>query len=304
MYQYNYKPTNLSITNYGKMILWQVDVAAVPPVIYNDTNYNIGGVYLIAPSIHTFNGGKADAELLIYHMNTNYTKQLMVCIPIKASTKSTSESSTFFDLILGEVGQMAPAQGQQTYFNNATFTLNKFVPMAPYFSYTGSNVISTIFQEKCYGQAGVTNPTDIDYIVFHVDDAISMTTQALNILKRVTPSAASINLPSIAESQNPGGIHYNPNGPISENGPNEIYIDCRPTGDDGELLVTARQDTAITLDTATINKVLNAGFLKIIVGALLMIILWKITLKFVRGLAVNTARMSGGMSSVRRGLTK
>jgi hypothetical protein len=299
MYQFNYKPTTLSITNIGSMIMWNVDEVAVPPVIYNDTNYTIESVLLIAPSIHTFNGNKTDAELLLFHTNTNFTKKLMVCVPIKVSSTATSECSTFFDLILGEVSQTAPAQGQRTIFNNATFSLNKFIPRTPYFSYTGSNILARMPGS----QRGSAYTADIDYIVFHVDNAINMTTQALNILKRVAPLSNTLNISSISESQNPGGVFYNPNGPISDTGPNEIYIDCQPTGDDGELLVNVRQDTAVALDTAMLNKIMNSGFLKIIIGAFLMIVIWKITLKFIHGLAVNTSRLSGGskLSGIRGG---
>ena len=299
-YKFNYAPTTLSIWNVGMFIMWQVDEVATPPVIYNDENYNVAAAILVSPSIHTFSGKHADAELMIFHNNTRGTKKLMVCIPIKVSSTSTSASANFFDLVMGEISQTAPTKGQHTIFNNPTFSLNKFVPMAPYFSYTGNNLLQNIMylKDKCWSApngAGVRQPiaADIDYIVFHLDDAITISPQALKMLKKFTPFASEIKVPTIKESLNPGGLFYNPNGPITQND-SEIYIDCRPTGDDGEILVTARQDTGGLLDSAMLKEVWNYTFMKIIVGAVVMLLIWKISMKMINGIAANSARMSGG----------
>jgi hypothetical protein len=301
-YQFKYAPTTLSVWNVGCMIMWEVDEVAIPPVIYNDENYHVSLVLLVQPSIHTFNGKHADAELMIFHMNTRGTKKLMVCIPITQSSTSTSESSNFFDLIMGEISQTAPASGQHTIFNNATFSLSKFVPMKPYFAYTGANLLWNIpFQGKCYnipknfksGEPVEPLASDIDYIVFHLDDAINMSPQALAMLKQFTPTADQINIPTIDESLNPGGIFFNPNGPVPQNS-GEIYIDCKPTGDDGEILVTARQDSGGLLSNATLKRIWNYTFMKMIVGAIIMIILWKVSINIIDGIASNSARMSGG----------
>lgn len=304
-YQFKYAPTTLSIWNMGSMILWELDEVSIPPVIYNDENYNVAIVILVQPSIHTFNGKHADAELIIFHMNTRGTKKLMVCIPIVQSSTSTSDSSTFFDLVMGEISQTAPAYGQHTIFNNATFSLSKFVPMKPYFSYTGANFLWNFFDGKCYAIKSYNQTTqeysekseplasDMDYIVFHVDDAINMSPQALTMLKQFTPHSKEINIPTIEASLNPGGVFFNPNGPVPQSS-GEIYIDCQPTGADGELLVTARQDTGGLLDNQTLKKVWNYTFMKMIVGAILMLILWKVANNVINGIARNSARMSGG----------
>ena len=302
-YQFNYAPTTLSIWNAQMMMVMEVDDVATPPVVYNDENYIIEAALLVSPSIHTFNGKKADAELMIFHVSTNFAKKLMVCVPIKASSTSVSDSSTYFDLMMGEIRNTASAAGQHTIFHNATFSLNKFVPMAPYFSYTGANLLwNTIFGDKCYANnvnSGVPGApsrmepiaSDMDYIVFHIDDAISMSPQALNILRQVLPYP--INIPTIDESLNPGGLYFNPNGPIS-NSAAEIYIDCRPTGDDGEILVAAKQDSTSLLNNEMLKKLMNATFLKIIIGAVVMLFLWKTATKMINGIAANSARMSGG----------
>jgi hypothetical protein len=306
-YQFNYAPTSLSIWNADLTLFMEPEEVAIPPVIYNDENYNVEAVLLMAPSAHTFNGNKADAELIIVHMNVTFTKKLMVCIPIKVSSTSTTDATTYLDLIMNEVVQTAPSAGKRTTYTNPTFTLNKFVPMTPYFSYTGANLLwNPLFGGKCYGKkidpdqfgrGSRIEPVaaDVDYIVFHIDDAISMSPQALRGLRQVIPHPT--NIVSINASQNPGGLHYNPNGPIPKS-KGEIYIDCQPTGDDGEILVAARVDSSGLLDNEMLKKVLNFTFLKIIVGALAMLLIWKFAIKAINGIAANSARTAGGAKTV------
>jgi hypothetical protein len=284
----------------------ETDEVTMAPVIYNDEYYNVETVLLFSPSIHTYNGKRADAELVIFHMNTTWTKKLMVCVPIKQSSTSTSDSATFLDMIMLEIGQNAPSTGQHTTYNSPTFTLNKLIPMRPYYSYTGANLLwNPIFGGKCYG---VNQPADslgrpvepepfaaeIDYIVFHLDDAITMSPEALRTLQKVIPYPTQIQ--SIDQSYNPGGLYYNPNGPVPQS-TGEIYIDCQPTGDDGEILVAARMDSAGMLNNQMLKKIWNYTFMKIIVGALIMLMIWKLSMRAINGIASNSARMSGGGGS-------
>lgn len=320
-YKFKYAPTTLSIYNMGHFLYLETDLVSEPPVIYNDENYFVASVMLFQPSIHTFNGKQADAELQIFHINARGNKKLMVCVPIVQSSTSTSDSSTFFDLIIGEVAQTAPGLYQHTIFNNATFSLSKFIPMKPYFSYTGFNLLweiaGAMFPQyigaKCLAYkknksgnqvGGQCTPgvdcesfaSDVDFIVFHVEDAIKMSPQALNTFKNITPQGKDLKIPTIKASLNPTGLFFNPNGPVPQSS-GEIYIDCRPTGDDGEVLVTARQDTGGLIDTAILKKIWNYTFMKMIVGAILMIILWRVSIKVIDGIAASSTRMSGGGST-------
>ena len=302
-YQFNYTPTTLSIWNADLMLFMEADQVAVAPVIYNDEYYNVEAVLLMTPSIHTYNGKKADAELIIFHMNVTFTKKLMVCIPIKVSSTSTTDAAMYFDLIMTTVKETAPSVGRHTIFNNQTFSLNKFVPMAPYYSYTGANLLwNPLFRGKCYGmkkepdqygRGGGIEPIagEVDYIVFHIDDAITMSPTALKALRQVIPHPTYIR--SIDASENPGGLYYNPNGPIPQSN-GEIYIDCQPTGDDGEILVAARLDSAGMLNNQMLKKIWSFTFMKMLIGVIIMLLLWKLSLKAINGIAANSARMAGG----------
>ena len=292
-YQFNYAPTTLSIWNEGMFLCLGVDGVATPPVIYNDDNYNVITTFIVSPSIHTYNGQKTDAELIMWHMSTDNTKQLFVCVPIKASSTSTADSSIFLDLIMQEVTATAPADDQHTIYHNVTFSFNKFVPMAPYFSYSGDNLLlTTLLGGKCYKKDnGQDVSPEVDYLVYHTDDAITMSPQTLAALQKVIPKP--LNVPTVDESLNPGGLFYNPNGPINQSA-GEIYIDCQPTGSDGEILVAARLDGGGLLNNAMMKKIWNFTFMKIIIGAIVMLLIWKFSMKAINGIAANSARMAGG----------
>jgi hypothetical protein len=244
------------------MLGMYTDETATPPVIYNDNQYTIEVCVLLRPSMHTFAGKKADAELVIMHQKVNSQKYLLVCVPIKSSSTSTDDSAIFFDLIMTEVAQTAPANGQNTVFINNTFSLKSMVPMSPYYSYSGSHPFFT--SDYCpmieRFRSGYEPYMKMDFIVFHIDDAITMSPQALRTLKQVIPTR--LHIVSVPESRNPGGLFFNPNGPVPPVG-GEIYIDCRPTGADGEILVTARQDSGGLLNNATLKKIWNNTFMKI-----------------------------------------
>lgn len=264
-YSFAYGTTNLQVSNHGIYLVWQVDDTNTPPVIYNDDKYKVTYVILIKPSLHTYSGARADAELLIIHQNTSSTKQLYVCIPIMISSTATGEAVTFFDLILTEVGRTANNKGNTTVFNNPTFSLDKFVPMQPFFSYNGDG---------------------IDFVVFHKDNAINMSSEAMEMFKQVCPD--NFNIPTGTVS---GGLFYNASGPVPPNA-GEIYIDCQPTGDDGELLVNVKPESGGVLKNDMLKKLANYTLFKVFMGAIVMILIWKLASKTIKGIAESTKKIT------------
>ena len=289
-YQFSYAPSNLQIANNGTYLTLKFDKSNLPPVVYNDQNYSVYEGRLYSPSIHTYGTEKkkADAELLIVHTNNESTRNVIVSIPIKASSTTTAPCATLFDFILAEVHRTASSNGQQTIYNSPTFTLNKFVPTKPYFSYSGT--LPWTPQNGVY-----------DYVVFDMPDAITMSTSAYNMLTGNSPNGVSItsgvirphSILALDATANPRGIYYNPTGPTPPN-QGEIYIDCQPTGDDGEVLVAARVDSGGLLDNQTLKKAWDKSVVKLIVGVIVMLIIWKLATKFINGIAANSARMAGG----------
>lgn len=304
-YKFDYPTTNLQILNRGGYLLWKVDETNQAPVVYNDDFYTVKEARIYWKSLHAYtndsNTTYADAELVIDHVNTKNTKKLLVCIPITQSSTSTSDSAMFFDLIMTEISRTAPSMGQQTTYNKSTFSLDKFVPNKPFYSYNG-----TLPWPPSNGS--------YDYIVFEKENAITMSNLSYKLLQQIiTESEISAIDPKTVNAD----IFYNPNGPISPRG-GEIYIDCQPTGDDGEILVPAKLDSGGILDNELLKRIWNFTMVKIVVGAIVMIILWILAQKIIMGIAKNASRVDvggaarraakgdiqGALNTVEKGLTK
>lgn len=284
-YQFTYPQTTLQISNGGSYLLMTHDVVAIPPVNYNSANYNVAYGVLVQPSIHQYNGQKANAELVIWHSPaTGSGNALCVCVPIKSSSSSTAVSVSFFDMIMSTVSQTAASTGRNTIFNNTTFNFGRFVPMTPYYSYTGTNM----FQQGCKSNQGT-----MDYIVYHEENAITMSPQAFSTLQRVLPDPQPFGV-AMPASSNPGGIFFNPSGPIPPNQP-DIYIDCQPTGDDGEVLVPVKRDPGNLLANNPLKKLMDMNIIqqaiKVIIGLIIMIFLWKMMVKVVQGVTSNAVKV-------------
>jgi len=290
-YKFAYLPTNLEILNKGDHLVWKMDEANIPPVDYNDEKYSVKEARIYSPSVHTYGPEKnqADAELIIIHTNRRSTESMMVCIPIKSSSTTTAECATLFDFIFAEVKRTAATKGKQTNYKNYRFSLEKFVPRVPYYSYIGTLPWSP--RNGSYS-----------YVVFDIADAITMSDQSFMALtgkskKGLAPVSGVIyehSILTIPDVQNPDGLFFNPNGPVPAND-GEIYIDCQPTGSDGEVLVPAKMDSGGMLDNELLKKMWNYSMMKIIVGALVMVAIWRLAVKIIDGIASNSARMAGGM---------
>jgi carbonic anhydrase len=270
-YSFSYSPTNFQITNRGSYLSIKVADTNMPPVIYNDQNYNVKEVRLYHQSIHTYGTKRADAELLILHTSITGNSKLFVSVPIMKSGTTTAESASLFDFILSETQRTANNEGGQTIYTNPVLSLGKFVPMKPYYSYIGSLPYSPF-------------NGSYNYVVFHKNDAITMSPQGYKILQSINPTDNGI-----MTRPNNDGIFYNSSGPVPPN-KGEIYIDCRPTGDDGEVLVPAKTDSGGVLENEYIKKMMSSSLIKVVIGAVLMIIIWLATMKIINGIAANATK--------------
>jgi carbonic anhydrase len=271
-YSFKYTPTSLRITNQGSYLSFITEDANTPPVVYNDQNYRVKEVRLYMKSLHTWSGQQADAELIISHVNTTSTNKLLVCIPIVQSSTTTADSAMFFDFIMAETQRTATGKGQQTVYNNPTLTLGKFIPLKPYYSYNG-----TLPWSPCNGR--------YSYVVFLKQNAITMSPNAYNVLKKLIPTPNNIK----PTGKNVSNVFYNNKGPTPPN-VGEIYIDCQPTGDDGEVLVPAKPDSGGILDNELLQRIFNFTIIKLLVGVLVMIVIWKVAMKAINGIASHASK--------------
>ena len=81
-YSFNYSTSKFTATHGQEMLILTPDKANIPPVTYNTKKYNLENISIYAPSLHSFNGTIANAEILITHTPINGGSALIVCIPI------------------------------------------------------------------------------------------------------------------------------------------------------------------------------------------------------------------------------
>jgi hypothetical protein len=208
-YNFNYSDSNSTAQNYGSMLMLSYEKSNIPPVVYNNNKYNVGGIIITCPSIHTFDGNKVDAELIIEHIPIVSGKPMFVCIPIIKSGDSTT-SGNILKEVIDKVSSLAPGQNDSTNLNISGFNLQKIVPLKPYYSYTGID--------------GLTG----DIIVYDKTFAIPLSTNSLTSLTKI--------LQAFPITITGGHLFYNPLGP-NQNAPGsegDIYISCQPTGSSEE----------------------------------------------------------------------
>ena len=189
-------------------------------VTYSGKKYQVSDVKIYSPSLHKYNNISANGEVIIYHDNITGGKSLIVCIPIIQGTNE-NEASQIIKSIVDQTKSRADADDKQSRAIN--FNLNKFIPQNNYYTYTAT---------VPYASNGET----VHYIVFDTQDAIKLKEKDyIELLSGNTIIKNSIT-PSINRSITPG---YSKNFPIfgSSDAENDIYIDCQPTGSDGETLI-------------------------------------------------------------------
>jgi len=283
-YSYNYPTTNLLVSNRGDHLSFRTDPSKEAPVVFNANKYDVSEMRLYGPSLHTYGGKQTEAELIINHNNLSGNGSLLVCVPITIDN-SITKASSLFDTVISQVSKTATSAGQQTSVSLPTFTLNDIVPKKPYYFYKG-----TLPYSPCNG--------NYNYVVFHKDDAITLTLSSLMKLSKLI-SAQSYKTHNVK-----GGLFYNKSGPKihrANTGNDDIYIECKPTGADGSIIVT--KDTPLFGDTITkkmLNKVVGNKIMGILIGVALMFGLIKVASIVIDKISGNgsSSASTGGASTI------
>jgi carbonic anhydrase len=217
-------------------------------VMYNSVKYTPTELRLYRPSLHTFDGVHADAELMVLH--TGSSGGLMICLPI---TSNSDKNGSTGSVLLSEIIKNAPATGDSISVNLQDFNLNYIIPKSPYFSYIGSEPFD-----------GCTSSTIYNYIVFP-KQSIFINSSTLDEL------ADSINETEIPTHD--GDAFWNEKGTISNgfSGDGQIYIDCQPTGQEEDILY--KEDSS-AYKKVNMDWVYNV--VKYIIGFIICIIAWKL----------------------------
>lgn len=224
VFNFDYKITSVNVRNRGKYLLYTFD-DQTRPVKFNNHNYKVVSMRIYRPSLHTYNNKPAHAEILIIHNqqieNNNYNvstnNKLIVCVPIIEG----SNSESILDVLIKQTSTIANNKNNEiSSLYIPEFTLNTLVKNKPFYFYKG-----TLPYEPCGGS--------INYIVYDINNSLNIQNDSYKKLQKII---SKHNITSI--KNNGDNIFYNENGPNNNNLGNDIYIDCEPTGDNGEILIS------------------------------------------------------------------
>jgi carbonic anhydrase len=281
-YGFKYPQSGLNITNRGEYLSLKTDSSNSPPVTYNTNKYEVADMRLYQPSLHSYGGKKADAELIIVHNNVSTQGNLLVCVPILVGTSSSNaDSLSLFDTIISEVAKTANSPGTKTTVNIPTFSIGKFIPQKPYYSYNG-----TLPYSPCNGE--------YDYVVFSKDNdaSLDMSPTAYASLQQIITANGS------TTNNNKNGVFFNKNGPTTLSGPagkGDVYMECLPTGSEGETLVPMAKSSEQMFNAQAIKDIFkNNLVLQILTGIFIMLVLTKVGQWILNALTSEKVQ-SGGM---------
>jgi hypothetical protein len=220
-------------------------------VMFNMVPYTPTQILIFKPSIHTYDGQYAAAELVICHKGG--INGLYICVPIIVSqTMSSSAGST----ILEDIFKNAPTDVQPITLNIQDYNANYLIPKSSYFSYVGNTIP---INGHCLEN------TSAQYVVFHQRHGnMTITQNSLDNLGKL-----------IHDSYIPvydGKSFFNETGTKSNGfaGDGEIFMDCQPVGEDSEIVYQESTNTK----PQNLDWVYSVIY--VICGILLVILLSKI----------------------------
>ena len=248
-YMHQYKDSACSATYYPDHIKLSYDATTSAAVTFNNEGYNVREVNIYAPSVHMYNGSSADAEMLIIHDGAG--KKLIVSVPLVQSN-NTATSAKILDDIIGKFSSTVDKTktNDSQLINVQNYNMENFIPSSPYYFYMGGAPFS-----PCDGQ--------YNYVVF--DKTKSPVTIGSDTLKTLTGLIQPSGIKAVSRSD----YYYNSSGPNVKPGSggnkDEIYIECNPTGEDGEILYQTPSPMgseiggALSMDNLIHNPYLNVA---------------------------------------------
>lgn len=265
LYFYKYGNSSATISNEENYLSISYD--GTSDVLYNSSSYTPTKLLLFKPSIHTYNGARADAEVIAVHTSNSGKGDLYVSVPISTTGSSTLSSGgqIIEQIINNSPQQLSSVVGGST-VNITNYNLQFIIPQAPYYSYKGSSPLHFPPDEgSCI--------SNINFIVFNKSDTtIAISSSVMDKLG----SLISSNSPTLYAK---GTSFYNKTGTTSNGfgGDGQIYIDCQPTDDQGEILYQA-DESGSPIDEDKIENTTNQAielikqFAMIFIGFFIFII--------------------------------
>lgn len=269
-YSFKYNNSSCTVTNRTDYLSIHYDKASVPPVKYNSYGYDVNEVRIYTPSLHSFNGTKADGEIIISHNSSSGSKPLLVCVPFKKNGYINT-ASNIISKIIDTVSSNAPSDGVSTSVYIDNFNLNEFVPKKPFFSYS-----ATIPYQPCI--------QNVDFVVYTPADSIC------DISNEAYVKLVKIVKKNVYDIKKDVPFFYNKKGPINVSS-DEIYIDCQPVGQSEEQTVIEKNiNQTAEINWDSIKK--NPAF-QIFIGclfALIIIIIFSYFVSSVKSTNIDTPK--------------
>ena len=257
-YNYNYGISSCTATN--KNTYLSLSYEHTPnsnQAVFNNNKMIIEDVKIFKPSLHTYDGIKADAEIIISHRGS--PNPLLVCIPIISGT-TYNDGSDILEYIINECSAKIPNVNESTVVNINNYNLDKIVPKKPFYSYLGNIPYDTLCAQS-------------DYVVFETINGIQLSTETLNKLGNMISSSG-------IESVSSTTLFYNNKGPNSNSSDEDIYIDCKPVDENGEILISENKTVSSNSDSMNfsldIDEIMDSIFFKIFIGLIVALIIYKV----------------------------
>lgn len=213
-YSFEYNPTSsCSAENMGDYI--KITTDGPNNLSFNMIPMSVVDVRLYQPSLHSFNGDQADAELIIQH-STDIGGNVLVCRPIRESD-DLGASNDFFAKFIPHV-PLSIADGPAS-INVMNWSLNDIIPQgAAYYYYLGP-----FPYPPCTSNAGGNS-----IVVFDSNSAGNMTTTDMERLRSLITASEPLAIPQTPATD----LLYNKSGATHPLGSStdlyDIYMDCSP----------------------------------------------------------------------------
>lgn len=226
-FDYN-NSTNFKVENKnGSYLLIEYERSSNPNVTLSSTKYTASELRLYVPSIHTYDGKRANAELLINH-NGNNNKHLIISVPIVNKGFVSNSGNDLAKIVQDMASKRLNNFIDPLTITNYSLNLNDIVPEKPFFFYEGCNNSTNLFTNTNVKIIAFNNTSDSNSSgAIYVDD---------NFIKNLTALLTIPNNISTVKASK-YELFYNANGPSNSKKDN-IYIDCQPTNEEGEIYVS------------------------------------------------------------------
>lgn len=248
-YMHQYKDSACTATYFPDHIKLSYDATTSAAVTFNNEGYNVREINIYAPSIHMYNGSSADAEMLIIHDGAG--KKLIVSIPLVQSNSTTKSAKILDDIITNFSSTVDKTKTNDSQLINVqNYNMENFIPNSPYYFYMGGAPFS-----PCDGQ--------YSFVVF--DKTKSPVTIGSNTLTTLTGLIQPSGITAVSRSD----YYYNSSGPNVKPGSgnqDEIYIECNPTGEDGEILYQTPPMSSVNLGALSIDNLMHNPYLNVAIG--------------------------------------